>query len=66
MMISNNLHREIAPLSDEDSFLVFDRVKDNFDFPVHYHPEFEINFILNVKKNDFNCSWFHCSIFKDY
>lgn len=42
-------YREIPPLSSGDSFLVFDRVKDNFDFPVHYHPEFEINFILNGK-----------------
>jgi len=42
-------YREIPPLSPFDSFLVFDRVKDTFDFPVHYHPEFEINFILNGK-----------------
>lgn len=49
MITSKNLHREIAPLSNEDSFLVFDRVKEDFDFPVHYHPEFEINFILNGK-----------------
>jgi AraC-like DNA-binding protein len=42
-------YREIPPLSPQDSFLVFDRVKDTFDFPVHYHPEFEINFILNGK-----------------
>jgi AraC-like DNA-binding protein len=45
----NEFYREIPPLSSGDSFLVFDRVKDNFDFPVHYHPEFEINFILNGK-----------------
>lgn len=44
-----NFYREIPPLSPLDSFLVFDRVKDTFDFPVHYHPEFEINFILNGK-----------------
>ncbi|RZK01167.1 MAG: AraC family transcriptional regulator [Flavobacterium sp.] len=44
-----NFYREIAPLSSGDSFLVFDRIKDSFDFPVHYHPEFEINFILNGK-----------------
>jgi len=44
-----NFYREIPPLSPIDSFLVFDRVKDTFDFPVHYHPEFEINFILNGK-----------------
>lgn len=49
MAESKNFYREIAPLAAGDSFLVFDRVKDNFDFPVHYHPEFEINFILNGK-----------------
>lgn len=47
MSVLKNFYREIPPLSPWDSFLVFDRVKDNFDFPVHYHPEFEINFIHN-------------------
>jgi len=42
-------YREIPPMSPLDSFLVFDRIKDTFDFPVHYHPEYEINFILNGK-----------------
>ncbi|AVR44600.1 AraC family transcriptional regulator [Christiangramia fulva] len=42
-----NVHREITPLSPADSFLVFDRVKDDFDFPIHFHPEYELNFILN-------------------
>lgn len=42
-------HREIPPLTKGDSFLVFDRVKDSFDFPIHYHPEYEINFILGGK-----------------
>ncbi|PKB17287.1 AraC family transcriptional regulator [Flavobacterium sp. 5] len=42
-------HREIVPLSARDSFLVFDRIKNEFDYPVHYHSEFEINFILNGK-----------------
>lgn len=49
MATPKNFYREIAPLSASDSFLVFDRVKENFDFPIHYHPEFEINFILNAK-----------------
>ena len=44
-----DVHREITPLSPEDSFLVFDRIKDDFDFPIHFHPEFELNFILNGK-----------------
>jgi len=42
-----NVHREITSLSPEDSFLVFDRVKDDFDFPHHFHPEYELNFIYN-------------------
>jgi hypothetical protein len=28
---------------------VFDRVKEKFDFPIHFHPEFEVNFIQNGK-----------------
>lgn len=47
--MDHDVHREITPLSPEDSFLVFDRIKDDFDFPIHFHPEFELNFILNGK-----------------
>ncbi len=47
--MEHDVHREITPLSPEDSFLVFDRIKDDFDFPIHFHPEFELNFILNGK-----------------
>ena len=36
-------------MSPEDSFLVFDRVKDDFDFPIHFHPEYELNFVANGK-----------------
>lgn len=43
------IHREITPLSNKDSFLVFDRTKDVFDFPLHFHPEMELNFIGNGK-----------------
>lgn len=49
MAILKKVHREITPLSPEDSFLVFDRVKDDFDFPIHFHPEYELNFIKNAK-----------------
>ena len=49
MNILNKVHREITPLTPEDSFLVFDRVKDDFDFPIHFHPEYELNFISNGK-----------------
>ncbi len=43
------IHREIKELSPEDSFLIFDRIKDDFDFPIHFHPEYELNFIQNGK-----------------
>ena len=49
MDILKKVHREITPLSPEDSFLVFDRTKSEFDFPVHFHPEYELNFISNAK-----------------
>lgn len=45
----NSVHREITQLSPEDSFLVYERVKDDFDFPIHFHPEYELNFIYKGK-----------------
>jgi len=42
------VHREITQLKKEDSFLVFDRRKDHFDFPLHFHPEYEMLLISNA------------------
>ena len=47
--MDRNFHREITPIAPEDSFQVFDRIKDDFDFPIHFHPEYELNFIFNGK-----------------
>lgn len=41
--------REIIPITNSDCFTIFSRVKSEFDFPIHYHEEFELNFILNGK-----------------
>jgi len=41
------MFREIVPLEIQDSFLVFNRWKDNFDYPIHQHPEYELNCIIN-------------------
>lgn len=38
---------EITPLSEKDCFYLVDRNKSNFDYPVHRHNEFELNFICN-------------------
>lgn len=45
----DNVHREITQLTPQDSFLVYSRIKDDFDFPIHFHPEYELNFIQNGK-----------------
>jgi AraC-like DNA-binding protein len=49
MEFLKKIHREITPISNQDSFLVFERVKDVFDYPVHFHPEYELNFVDNGK-----------------
>lgn len=47
--MNSQLLREITPLTQGDCFTFFSRVKTDFDFPLHYHEEFELNFIQNGK-----------------
>ena len=47
--MNSKLLREITPLTQGDCFTLFSRVKQQFDFPLHYHDEFELNFIQNGK-----------------
>jgi AraC-like DNA-binding protein len=47
--IKESIHREITPLNEDDCFLVFDRERSLFTFPIHFHPEYEINFIANAR-----------------
>lgn len=42
------LLREITPLTPSDCFSVFARSKTDFDFPLHFHEEYELNFISNA------------------
>ena len=48
-LIEKSIHREITPLKNQDCFLVFDRRRKNFNYPVHFHPEFELNFIFGAE-----------------
>jgi AraC-like DNA-binding protein len=41
--------REITPLTQSDCFTYFYRAKAEFDFPLHYHDEVELNFIKNAR-----------------
>ena len=47
--MNEKLLREITPLTQSDCFTMFYRVKSEFNFPLHYHEEFELNFIDNAK-----------------
>lgn len=46
--MKNDLLREITPLTQSDCFTLFSRIKSEFDFPLHYHEEYELNFIENA------------------
>jgi AraC-like DNA-binding protein len=46
--MTSNVMREITPLTPSDCFTIFSRVKQKFDFPLHYHEEYELNLILNA------------------
>lgn len=45
----DNVLKEITPLTKADCFTMFTRTKNNFDFPLHYHDEIELNFVMNAK-----------------
>ena len=47
--MSTNIIREITPLTQNDCFTIFSRVKKDFCFPLHYHEELELNLIINAK-----------------
>lgn len=44
-----NILKEITPLTASDCFTIFERTKSEFDFPLHYHEEMELNLIINAK-----------------
>ena len=44
-----NILKEITPLTSSGCFTMFERVKTEFDFPLHYHEEMELNLIINAR-----------------
>ena len=48
MNSSKNIFTEFPPISNDDIFVIFERRKTEFNFPVHVHPEYEINFITGA------------------
>jgi AraC-like DNA-binding protein/quercetin dioxygenase-like cupin family protein len=49
MNMNNRIVREITPLTEDDFFIVLNHYNAKFDFPVHYHPEYELNLVLHSK-----------------
>ena len=45
--MNKRIIREITSLSEDDFFTVLNHYHAKFDFPIHYHPEFELNMVLN-------------------
>lgn len=42
------LKRELTPISDNTCFTIQNHFDAQFDYPVHLHPEYEINVVLNT------------------
>lgn len=47
--MTKRIVREITPLAEDDFFIVLNHFNAKFDFPVHFHPEFELNLVLKSK-----------------
>ncbi len=43
-----NIFREITPLKQQDIFVVLDSVSNGFDYPIHNHPEYELNLVAGI------------------
>lgn len=41
--MNKNISREITALTQNDCFTIFSKLKKEFNFPLHYHEEFELS-----------------------
>lgn len=49
-MKTTTVSREITALNEKtDSILIFDRQKRDFKYPLHFHPEYELNYLYNAE-----------------
>lgn len=48
-MMKKSILTEVIPLAQSDCFTIFSRTKTAFDFPLHNHEEFELNYIYSAK-----------------
>lgn len=45
------LFREITPIESNDVFVVLDSLNKGFDYPIHYHSEYELTLVFNSSGN---------------
>jgi len=45
------IFREITPIDSSDVFVILDSLNKGFDYPIHYHAEYELTLVLNSAGN---------------
>ena len=43
------IQQEITPITNEDLFIILNHPNAHFDYPIHCHPEYEINLVMNTR-----------------
>lgn len=43
-----DIQKEITPISEDDLFIVLNHPNAKFDYPIHYHSDYEINLVINA------------------
>jgi AraC-like DNA-binding protein/quercetin dioxygenase-like cupin family protein len=43
----NRIMREVTPVKNDDLFVFLNHLNAKFDFPVHFHPEYELNLVID-------------------
>lgn len=44
----NDIQQEITPLTNDDFFIILNHPNADFDYPIHCHPEYEINVVMKT------------------
>lgn len=42
------IQQEICPITNDDLFIILDHTNAKFEYPIHCHPEYEINLVINT------------------
>lgn len=45
----NEIQQEIVPITSDDLFIILNHPNADFDYPIHCHPEYEINVVMKTQ-----------------